>query len=570
MPTVTFDKKRVLQYIGEISDEELSDRISMIGTDLEKVSENEIVVEIFPNRPDMLSEEGFAHAIKNFIGRGEGFEEINSKESDYELIVSREMKSVRPYTAAAVVKNLNLDDESLRAIIQLQEKLDMTYCRRRKKAAIGIYPLEKINWPIHFNAKRPKEIVYTPLEGKKMSADRIIEEHPTGKKYGHLLSGYRLFPVFEDSSGAVLSVPPIVNSEETGRVTENTKEVFIEVSGFDLKTLSRVLNIILFSFQKMGAQIYDVSVKYEEETILFPERISQRISIKISYINRMLGLKIEEKELSQLLTRMGIGYDEKNKEAIVPTYRTDMMHPIDIAEDVAIAYGYENFKATIPDVATVAEENALEKFKKKVVYLLAGLGLQETSSYSLVPLRLQKKTAGVKDDIVIISNPMNIEYDSLRANLMPSMLEILSRNRHASMPRGIFEIGRTFRQADSETGVLEKYELAVSIENNNVTYTDIRQIAEALLKRYTDDYEFIEADYYAHELFFEGRRAKIKVKGEVVGELGETNPDVLHELEIENPVAIMRIDMDLLHSLLISKNKDAAANNSAKPEDSEE
>jgi len=89
MPTVTFDKKKILQYVGEIDDAALSDRISMIGTDLDEVNDKEIIVEIFPNRPDMLSEEGFAHAIKNFIGRGNGFEEVKSEKSEYELSIKR-------------------------------------------------------------------------------------------------------------------------------------------------------------------------------------------------------------------------------------------------------------------------------------------------------------------------------------------------------------------------------------------------------------------------------------------------------------------------------------------------
>jgi len=462
------------------------------------------------------------------------------------------MKAVRPYTVAAVVKDLKFDDESIRSLIQLQDKLDVTYCRKRKKAAIGIYPLEKIKWPIHFRARRPKEIVYTPLEGEKMSADRILEEHPTGKKYAHLLKGLSYFPLFEDSNGSVLSVPPIVNSEETGRVDETTKEVFIEVSGFEMKTLSKVLNIILFSLQKIGAKIYDVNIKYEAEdkTLIFPDRKSQKIRIKLSYINKVLGLRLDAKDFSGLMKKMGLDYDEKNSEVTIPTYRTDIMHPMDIAEEAGIAYGYENFRPQIPQVATIAEENPLEIFKRKISYLIAGFGLQETSSYHLVPLHLQKKTAGVKDSIVVIANPMNIEYDSLRANMMPSLLDILSNNRHVPMPRGIYEIGRTFRQGASETGVIEKYELAVAIEDAEITYTDIRQIAENVLRRYSSNYEFIEADYYSHELFFEGRRAKIKVAGEVVGELGEANPEVLHTLEIDNPVAMMRLDMDLLFELL--------------------
>ncbi|HHI04261.1 MAG TPA: phenylalanine--tRNA ligase subunit beta, partial [Candidatus Woesearchaeota archaeon] len=69
MPTITLDKKDVMKLVGkEIPDDKLKDRISMLGTDLEKVDDSEIVVEVFPNRPDLLSEEGFTRALSSFIG----------------------------------------------------------------------------------------------------------------------------------------------------------------------------------------------------------------------------------------------------------------------------------------------------------------------------------------------------------------------------------------------------------------------------------------------------------------------------------------------------------------------
>jgi len=547
MPTVTFNKKEVLSILGEIDDTVLKDRISMIGTDLEYVDDKEICVEIFPNRPDMLSLEGFAFAIKNFIGRGKGFEDIKVEKSEYKVIVDDVMKDIRPYTVAAVVKGIKFDEASLESLIQLQEKLDMTFCRKRKKAAIGVYPYNKISWPIKFTARNPKEIIFTPLEGEKMSADKILEFHPTGKKYAHLLEGFTLFPLFEDSKGSILSIPPIINSEETGRVTVNDTDLFIEVSGYDLWTLEKVLNIILFTLQSNNGKVYEVKIEYKDEIKITPNNEPQRIDVNINYVNKFLGIKIDDKEYDKLLGRMGL--KQSDSQVIVPSYRTDIMHPIDIVEDIAIAYGYENFASKIPKISTIAREDPKEIFKKKIISHCIGFGFQETLSYHLIPSHIEKL---YDTKYIEIMNPMNEEYDSLRSTILLSLLDILSNNKHSEMPRTLFEIGRVFKQNNSkDTGILEYDELGIVIEDTKADYTMIRQIFDSIMRLYYNDYAVSEPNE-ENNLFFEGRHAIVKVKEVVLAEFGEINPEVLHGLKIENPVCGLKLNVDLLYDIIMS------------------
>ena len=548
MPTVTFDKKRVLSYLGAIDDAELADRISMLGTDLESVTSETITVEIFPNRTDMLSEEGFAHALANFIGRGKGFEDVAPEASDYELEVDPKMTDVRPYTVAAVATGVELDDESLKALIQLQEKLHLSYGRKRAKAAIGIYPMERIAWPISFTAERPTSIVFTPLDGEKGDANAILDAHPAGKAYGHLLRGQPFFPVFRDAEDKVLSVPPIINSEETGRVTAKTKDVFVEVSGHHLATLEKTLAIVCFTLQKRGAQLHSVTVHYPDRDLVTPRTEPQRIPADPKQLGKLLGFEPKGEQLVSLLAKMGLGYDAETGEALVPTYRTDVLHPADIAEDLAIAYGYENFEPDLPALATIAQEHPFETFTRKIAYLLAGFGYQETQTYHLMPGPLQRETARARADIVEIANPMNREYDTLRTTVLLSLLDVLSRNRSAPMPRNVYEIGRVFLAgADNETGVSEHDELAVALEDDNASFSTAQEVVSAVLERYRLSYEFMETatdtDWW-HELFLPGRRAHVIVDRHVVGEIGEIHPDVLRALEIYHPVVGVRLNIE--------------------------
>src|SRR5574344_929892 len=103
--------------------------------------------------------------------------------------------------------------------------------------------MEKINFPIFFVAKKPEDIKFIPLgETKELNGKEILKETDTGKAYASLLESKDKFPIFLDNSGKILSMPPVINSEETGKVTENTKEVFIECSGFDRNRLNQILD----------------------------------------------------------------------------------------------------------------------------------------------------------------------------------------------------------------------------------------------------------------------------------------------------------------------------------------
>src|SRR3989338_4257854 len=133
MPTITINKKGLK---GDLSLDELKDRISMLGTDLESIDENEINVEIFPDRPDMLSEQGFARAFNSFINVETGLKKYKVEKSNEKVIIDKSVKEVRPFTACAIVKNLRFDDEKIKEVIQIQEKLHVTYGRNRKKVAI--------------------------------------------------------------------------------------------------------------------------------------------------------------------------------------------------------------------------------------------------------------------------------------------------------------------------------------------------------------------------------------------------------------------------------------------------
>jgi len=551
MPTITISREVFEQYVGKkLAVDKLRDRISYLGTDLEEVNDKEIVVEIFPDRPDMLSVQGFARAFSSFVGVKTGLRKYKIEPSNEKMIVEKSVSNVRPYTACAIVKNMHFDDEKIKEVIDIQEKLHITYGRHRKKVAIGIYPFEKIKTPIRFLAEDPKDIVFQPLEfNKKMNALEIIKSHPAGKEYGYLLEGMKKFPVFRDANNEVLSVPPIINSHKTGKISEKTKDIFIECSGFDFGIMKKCLNMIVAALYEMGGHVYSMELFYGNKKFITPDLRPEEMKVDINYINRLLGLNLKENEIKKLFERMG--YEYKNKKVFIPAYRADIKHQVDLAEDIAIAYGFENFKEVIPHVATIAEENKFEIFKRKISELLAGLGFLEASTYNLTNKEFQCKKMNTEVSLISLANSISSDYDMLRAWMIPSSIEILSENTHHEFPQKIFTIGTIFKKNNKfDTNIEENERIAVTISSDKTDYTEIRQALDYLFRSIGIKYNISEAD---HTSFIQGRVGRVSVNEKNVAYIGEINPQVLANWGLEMPVTSFELNLSELYEIMNKK-----------------
>jgi phenylalanyl-tRNA synthetase beta chain len=548
MPTITINKEVFEGLVGKkLPIEELKERISMMGTGLEGIEGNAINIEIFPNRPDLLSEQGLARAFASFIGVKKGLREYKIQKSGEKIIIDKSVSKVRPFTACAIVKGIKYDDEKIKEIIQIQEKLHVTYGRNRKKVAIGVYPLEKITFPITFFAEDPSKIKFQPLEyPKEITGLQVLSQHPTGREYAHLLEGKDKFPFFKDANGKILSMPPIINSHDVGKISENTTDVFIECSGFDYDVLARCLNMIVTALSDMGGKIYSLELEYPDKKIISPNLDPSSLKLDLEYVNKRLGLDLKEKEAKDCLLRMGYGYDEKTKKVSVPAYRADILHQIDLVEDIAIAYGYENFEEIIPKVATIGSESKASVLQKKVSELLTGLKLTEVFTYNISDSSMiEKKFKGKKP--VMLANSLSEGFDCMRNSLIVSLLDVLTQNLHNEYPQNIFDFGVVFTKDEaSETGVLEEDYLAVALCEEKVDFTKIKQALDYVMKNLDLKYEIKESK---DNSFLDGRIGEIIVSGKKIGLIGEISPEVLSAFKLEYPVASFELNLSLLLTL---------------------
>jgi len=555
MTILTIPKKQFEKEIGKL-DDKMQEEIAMFGTPIEGLTDDELQIEIFPNRPDLLSYQNYKNAKKAFLGKGTGLKKINIKKSGEKLIVENSLPKQWPYAFAFIVKGLKFDDEKIKEIIDIQEKLGMTLLRKRKKGGIGIYPLEKITFPIKFKGMGPDEIKFRPLEYPvEITGRQILSKHPTGREYGDICKGWERFPVFIDSKKVIMSMPPIINSHDVGKIDETTKDIFVEATGTDANVLKAVLNILAISLTSVGGKIYSIEcVQQDKKTENIPDLTPEKMKISIENTNKLLGLELTEKQVKEFLEKMG--YDYNKGVVSVPAYRADVLHEVDLIEDIAIAYGYGNFKPEIPEVSTIGQADKKEIVKDKIANILAGLGFLETSSYHLTTKRDQIKKMGLKGQEFVEVKESKTEYTCLRKDLTHYLLKIFGENVDVEYPQEIFQVGKVFE------GYKEKESLAIALCPGN--FTRLKQVVEYLGRMLGVEFEVVEPSgdgsggggvgsggvdgsggrVEVPKWFIEGRCAEVKLGGESIGFFGEVHPRVLKNFKVKMGVALGEINME--------------------------
>ena len=517
--------------------EEIEEKINMFGTPVQSISDKEIEIEVYPNRPDLLCLHGFLRSFKNFAGDKPEIRKYRiKKDKDFRVVVDSSVNSVRPYTACAVVKGIKFDDNKLLEIIEMQEKLHSTIGRNRKKVALGIYPLDKIKFPVKYHCLSPNDIKFIPLgESKEMSGMDILKRHPKGREYGYLIEGFSKYPIFSDAENIIMSMPPIINSSVIGEVSEDTKDIFIECSGTDIYTLKKIINIVSANISDMGGEIYSVQIDYKDKKIITPDFKEEMISLNLKNVNSLLGLELKDKDVQKLLLKMGL--DLNKGKVKIPSWRVDVMHEVDVIEDIAIAYGYKKFVPEIPSVATIGSELFSSKIKSKISEILAGAGLLEISSYHMIKPEEAKFLNS--DDKIFLENSKT-DYKILRENLLIPFLRIMSENKDNEYPQKIFEIGSVFsKDKNSETGIRESDNLCLAITPGN--FTEIKRILEYLVKSLGFSLDYKEG---SSNLLIDGRTASVILDGKEIGFIGEVHPEILRDFGIKMQVSLAEINLE--------------------------
>ena len=548
MPVITF-KYQDLKDLGiDMEKDELIDTLPMMSSDIEDFDDEEIKVEFFPNRPDNLSVEGVARSFKGFIGQEIGFPDYKVEESGEYVTVDKDVAAIRPFIGFAKIDNVDFTGDKLKYCMDFQENLHWVIGRDRKKVAIGIHNADVVEGPFKYIATPKDANAFVPLEkDTEMTPNEILTEHDKGKDYAHLIEDFDKYPLILDKDDNVLSMPPIINGELT-KLKEETHNIIVDVTGTDERAVNQALNIICSSFAEVGGQIKSMEVRYEDKTIKTPDLTPQEMNVHVDTANELIGgTDLTAQDIHDLLLKARFDaeiIDDNEVKAIIPAYRVDILHEVDVVENIAVQYHINDVVAELPDINTVAYENNWFKAESTIREVMIGLGFQEVMSLMLTSEEAHYKNMNQEEKPhVQVARPITIDRTMIRTSLINSLMEFLEDNKHEDLPQKIFEIGDVlYLDESTENKTVASKKLAGVICHSSANFTEIKSVVTSVLANLGYSMEISDSE---NKTFIPGRVddvAGAAEKGSIKGFFGEVSPEVITNFTLEYPVIAFEIE----------------------------
>ena len=379
--------------------------------------------------------------------------------------------------------------------------------------------------------------------------------------YGHIVKKNPLYPMLFDAEGKVLSFPPIINSNDLGKITEDSRNLLVEVTGTLHQTVLNTLNLVSAALIDNGGKAYSATIhypsrpEYKKKTVKTPDFSSRHMPLIVKDTNKLLGLKLSSKRIANLLLTAGLGIEKIKADSVdvlVPCYRIDVMHQVDLIEDVAIAYGYNDIECVWRELPTTGHAKPDQRLIDLARELMVGLGYQEILTYTLTnPENLFDKMNQPKTSLVELANPKVVTMTCLRNWLLPSLIEFLSNNQSTEFPQKIYELGKITQPDETkETKTRDEEWLCAATAHPNANFTEIKSVLDSFFGNFGVEWQIKET---THPSFIEGRVGTVIVGGADVGVLGEVNPLVLETWKLENPVAAFEIDLQRIIEKKLNK-----------------
>ncbi|CAK5008834.1 unnamed protein product [Aphanomyces euteiches] len=608
MPTVGVKRDELFAAIGQtFTDDEFDHLCFEFGIELDYItSERQIKqkeqgvnagidasdaviykIDVPANRYDLLCVEGIACALRVFMKKElPPVFKIVAPPAPHRITVKKGLEKIRPYVVSCVLRGVTFNQARYESFIDLQDKLHQNICRRRTLVAIGTHDLDTIEGPFTYEAQTPSDIKFVPLsQSRKFNAKELLDHYRTSpdakhlKPYTDIIYDFPAYPIIYDKNRTVLSLPPIINSEHS-KIKLTTRNVFIECTATDITKGNIVLNTVIAMFSQYcdaPFTVEPVEITYENdghhETT--PDLSNREVVAKVKDIHSMLfgkrePIDLDVQRICELCTKMQLDASyleaEHSIKVQVPPTRADILHAVDVMEDVGIAYGFNNIPITYPPTLTVGGAQPLNKLGDQLRDEISRAGYIELLTHGLCSHDENFKFLQRKDDgesAVVLSNPATIEFEVVRTTMIPGVLKTVQNNKGMSFKDGLklFEV--------SDVVVLDKA--------SDVGAKNIRRLC-ALYTGQTDGFEIIHGlvdrvmqligvkcileedhdrdNYYAivpsaDPTFFEGRCADIvwTRAGQAdtkLGTFGVLHPQVLNNYELLYPASVVEMDIEPL------------------------
>ncbi|OGC22765.1 phenylalanine--tRNA ligase subunit beta [candidate division WOR-1 bacterium RIFOXYB2_FULL_42_35] len=549
------------------SAEQLAEMLTMSGLETVVLEDDVLEIDILPNRADCWSVLGIAREVaaitKSKVKSPKAKVRESSKNIGKVLKVEVRDRDLCPRYMARVIEEVKIAESPA----WLKKRLELAGVRPINNVVdVTNYLLLELGQPMHaFDAglidnnriivrrAGPKEKVVT-LDGNE-----------------HELESDMLVIADTERTIAVAGVMGAANSE----VKPETSTIILESAFFDpvavyktskaLKTRSEssirfehgvdwpTVELALDRAAVMIADLAKGNVLRGKIDLKQKERSPRIIELNQDRVNQLLGITLSFSEMATILKRLGFKVTGRRVE--IPLFRAaDIEREVDLIEEIARIYGYNNIPATMPSTAFPGKDvDRLEVFREKIRQIMFGYGFNEAQTFSLHGPKDFECCGLPLEKSIAISNPMNVAESRLRTMVLPGLLKAVCHNLNRQIESVfLFELGRIFLPKEGQTLPLEKTKLAViatgspflsAIDKGEVDYSYLKGIVEKLLAAFgLSGYKFIESN---HHLLQPGKGAEIAD----LALIGELHPDVRRNYDLDIPVVFLELDLDKLFEL---------------------
>lgn len=521
-------------FIGRIQDFS-----EVIGYTLEEDGD-EIRVEFNPDRPDLFSFHAMDRSMKCYYDKDYWIPQELHK-SGVHFVINGDVQELRRYAIGFVARGKEIGN-NLDHLIEYQERMHESIGKNRSKVSIGLHDLDKLEEPFTYRAIGNRDVTFTTFDEEVTgTASEILSKHPKGVEYGHLIPSEKEVPVILDSSGDVLSMPPIINGTKS-RVEPSTRNFFIDITGTDRKATRDTFFLLLYEFRNLGYSIFAVqsdkgaSAELEAETF-----DGRRLQLSQKELKKITGISIKQGEAIGILRKMGYIAEPSSTwvDVSVPGNRIDVMGPVDVIEDLVKGYGLSNVKEMSMDLPLIGDPNPANDFAGMIRDAMIGIGMQEVRTFVVSSAQNYNKLqyrGGLE-----VRNPKSLDYSVVRDRLHINILELLRINKRRSLPHKVFEIGEVYEKGEQET------KFCAMIMDSRTSYSSIKQVLDYIARRM--GIGEVEITPKREEGFIEGRVGEVFLNGNPAGVIGEVDPEILTRFDLAAPVSAMELDLAVLMSL---------------------
>lgn len=532
-----------------------------------------IDVDLTPNRGDCLSISGLAREVGVLNKAPVTFVADNAVEATIDATFPVELKDAAdcPRYVGRVIRGINPQAETP---LWMKQKLERSGVRSIDPVVdVTNYILLELGQPMH------------AFDLDKLSGGIVVRRAEQGEKLT-LLDGQEVklnadTLAITDANGPV-AMAGIMGGEPTS-VTSETQNIFLESAFFNpISIAGRARSYGLHTdsshrFERgVDWQLQNQAINRATELLLeivggeagpVVETVNQdelpaarQVFLRHSKVNAMLAFEMPADEIEEILTRLGLVVEKTSTEGewhvSVPSYRFDIAIEVDLIEELARVYGYNNLPVRTPTASMPIKANDETKVTiQNVRRALIARGYQEAITYSFIEAGLQKQFDDQFEGIAL-ANPISAEMAVMRTSIWPGLVKALQYNQNRQQARvRLFESGQRFLPTSGDEIIQENVVAGLlagardpegwNAGKDQVDFFDIKGDLESLLSLGGAEGEFtFVAD--RHVALHPGQTARIERNGEKVGYIGALHPNLIKELGLNGAVYLFEINQAAL------------------------